>query len=187
MAGKDYSDEMLVSELTAGNRHAFELLYERYFDRLLSFALNYTGDVQKAEDCVQEAFIRLMKHRDKFDQNRRFSTWMFTITANICKNHIRDEQKRTVSLQPEQAASEIYKSPEETIFDYKILMNEIRIAKESFSEKEKNIFTLRFDHDMSLKDIAVLLQMPEGSVRSCLFYMLKKLSKQLKPYRDGTV
>ncbi len=187
MARKDYTDEMLVSEMTNGNRHAFELLYERYFERLLNFSVNYTGDVQKAEDCVQEAFIRLMKHREKFDQNKRFSTWMFTITANICKNRIRDENKRNVNLQPAQAASEAYKYDGETNFDYKILMKEIRLARESFSEKENNIFTLKFDHDMSLKDIAGLLQMPEGSVRSCLFYMLKKLSKQLKPYRDGTI
>ncbi|HEU0053670.1 MAG TPA: sigma-70 family RNA polymerase sigma factor, partial [Longimicrobium sp.] len=80
---KQMDDSQVVAAHLAGDRKAFGELVERYQNRLLNFVYRTTGDRERAEDLVQEAFLRVYRHLDRFDQSRKFSTWIYTIASNL--------------------------------------------------------------------------------------------------------
>lgn len=176
------SDEKLMEAVSAGNRAAFEILYDRYFDKLVWFANGFTGNTQKAEDLVQEVFIRIMETPERFDASRRFSTWVYTLTGNLAKNLLRDEVNRKRIL--DEKGSLIFESSTEMQheMDSHHLQNQIRKAHSALNEKEKMLYTLRFEQELSIKEIAGINQMPEGSVKSGLYYLLRKMVPFLKEF-----
>ena len=77
----DPTDAALVRSILSGDRERFELLVERYQTRLLNFIYRTIGDREKAEDLVQEVFIRVYRHLHRFDRSKKFSTWAYTIAS----------------------------------------------------------------------------------------------------------
>lgn len=176
---KTCTDEKLMQSAANGDRKAFESLYDRYFDKLTWFAKQYVYDVQVAEDVVQEVFIKIIEQPELFDNNRKFSTWAYTVTANRCKNMLRDTQNRkdllSNQVQPEQTTMQHQ-------MDYKQLREKIKTVLEGLSEKEKALFVLRFEHELPIKEIAEITASPEGTIKSGLHYLLKKMSVHLKAF-----
>lgn len=174
------SDAQLMADICKGDRNAFELLYDRYFNKLVWFAQGFLKDVQLAEDVVQEVFIRIMERPELFDQSRTFSTWAYTLTGNECKNRLRNAQNRSRIM--EENHHVLYPQSAEMDFDPDLgyVQAQIRKAFEGLNDKEKNIYVLRFEQERSIKEIAELVQIPEGSVKSGIYYLLKKMGTQLK-------
>src|SRR5688572_33179518 len=75
------SDEQLVTAHLDGRPGAFQQLYDRYRDRLIHFITRNTGDADRAQDLVQEAFIRVTRHLHRFATSKKFSTWIYTIAS----------------------------------------------------------------------------------------------------------
>jgi RNA polymerase sigma-70 factor (ECF subfamily) len=163
-----------------GERRAFELLYDRYFDKLVWYARRFVEE-QKAEDIVQDIFIKIIETPEQFDGSRKFSTWVYTVTGNRCKNVLRDEENRNRILMENGSPDEIEPVINQTI-DYKLLKQRIYSLFEELNEKEKNIYVLRFEHEMSIKEIAQIINIPEGSVKSGIYYLLKKVAPYLKEF-----
>ena len=92
------SDEELVIAHLQGRNGAFENLYERYHDRLIRFVARKTGDSDRAQDLVQEAFIRITRHLHRFDTTKKFSTWVFTIASNLSINELRNRSRSPLIL-----------------------------------------------------------------------------------------
>ena len=79
------SDEDLMQMLCGGNRMAFEIIYSRYFEKLVYFCKRLLyEDEQLAEDLVQEVFIKIIDKPERFDDGKIFSTWIYTIAKNLC-------------------------------------------------------------------------------------------------------
>jgi RNA polymerase sigma-70 factor (ECF subfamily) len=173
------TDEILMQELCTGQASALEILYERYFDKLVWFASGFTKDKTQAEDVVQEVFMKIIEQPQMFNASQKFSTWVFTLTANRCKNVLRDTSRQQELVQKQAAPqhAEIH-----SMHDLNLLKSEIRQGLEQLNDKEKAIFNLRFHQNLPLKDIAQIIQIPEGSVKSGLFHVLKKLSKKLSVF-----
>src|SRR5687768_17290513 len=91
-------DSELVAAHLEGHPGAFSQLYDRYHDRLVHFIGRKTGDRDRAEDLVQEAFIRVTRHLHRFDQNKKFSTWIYTICSNLAKNELRNRSRSPLVL-----------------------------------------------------------------------------------------
>jgi RNA polymerase sigma-70 factor (ECF subfamily) len=173
------SDEMLMQELIAGRKLALEILYDRYFDKLVYFACGFIKNQQQAEDIVQEVFIKLIEQPQQFNPSMRFSTWVFTLTANRCKNNLRDTQNRNQLIE-NHVKQEAFELNSE--HDLSSLNQSLNQGIEQLSLKEKTIYKLRFEEEMSLKEIAETIDIPIGSVKSGLFHLLKKLAIQLSAY-----
>src|SRR5512141_2003866 len=86
-------DNALVTSYLGGASRAFDLLVERYQTRLLNFVYRTVGDRERAEDLVQEAFIRVYRHLARFDRSKKFSTWVYTIASNLAKNELRNRAR----------------------------------------------------------------------------------------------
>lgn len=175
-------DEELMVLVLKGERKAFEILYDRYFAKLVWFARSFMDEVQRSEDLVQDVFIKLIERPDQFDLKKKFSTWIYVVTANRCKQALRDEKNRLRILEENVMPFKGQTADAGAGFDLKLLKGKIQAIYSSFSEKEKSIYTLRFEQDLAIKEIAQILDIPEGSVKSGIYYLLKKLAYQLKDF-----
>src|SRR5688572_32794373 len=82
-------DSSLVAAFLDGEKRAFNELVSRYHVRLLNFIYRTIGDRERAEDLVQETFVRVYRHLHRFDQTKKFSTWAYTIAGHLAKNELR--------------------------------------------------------------------------------------------------
>ena len=95
---KTLDDGVLVSEYLVGQTRAFDALVDRYQGRLLNFIYRTVGDRERAEDLVQEVFIRVHRHLARFDRSKKFSTWIYTIASNLAKNELRNRSRNPIVL-----------------------------------------------------------------------------------------
>ena len=95
---REMDDAEIVASFLGGEERAFQELVERYQTRLLNFIYRTIGDREKAEDLVQEVFIRVYRHLQRFDQSKKFSTWAYTIASNLAKNELRNRSRNPLVL-----------------------------------------------------------------------------------------
>lgn len=86
-------DSELVTAYLNDSERAFDVLVERYQTRLLNFIYRTVGDRERAEDLVQEVFVRVYRHLGRFDRSKKFSTWIYTIASNLAKNELRNRSR----------------------------------------------------------------------------------------------
>ena len=91
-------DSAVVAQFLGGEERAFQELVDRYQTRLLNFVYRTIGDREKAEDLVQEVFIRVYRHIGRFDRSKKFSTWIYTIASNLAKNELRNRSRNPLVL-----------------------------------------------------------------------------------------
>ncbi|MCG1021785.1 RNA polymerase sigma factor [Sutcliffiella horikoshii] len=170
------SDEQLLEQMANGDQAAFEAFVHRYHVAIHQYIERLLKDSKKAEDVVQETFIRLLKQL----QNKQIPTypkaWLYRVASNICKDYWRSAQYRSedtakeempVTVDQQASVIEIYERQE--------TRKEILNSLKNLSETQQQVVTLRFYQDMKLKEIAEILDLPLGTVKSNLFHALKKL------------
>jgi RNA polymerase sigma-70 factor, ECF subfamily len=95
---RELEDTALVNAYLAGETRSFDVLVERYQARLLNFVYRIVGDRERAEDLVQEVFVRVYRHLGRFDRSKKFSTWIYTIASNLAKNELRNRSRNPLVL-----------------------------------------------------------------------------------------
>jgi RNA polymerase sigma-70 factor (ECF subfamily) len=95
---QELTDHDLVKGYLAGDMRAFDAIVERYQGRLLNFVYRIVTDRERAEDLVQEVFIRVHRHLARFDRSKKFSTWIYTIASNLAKNELRNRSRNPLVL-----------------------------------------------------------------------------------------
>lgn len=179
---KHQTDEQLMSLVFArGSEQAFEELYNRYYKKLLWFSMRLVGSKEQAEDIVQDTFIKIIDKPAAFNPALKFSTWIYTIVNNACLTNMRNESQRDKLLTENYVPVHITHLKHS--IDVKLIQQKINTLYKDLSSKEQVVFVLRFEQELSIKEIAAIAQIPEGSVKSCLFYLLKKIAQQLKNYQ----
>jgi RNA polymerase sigma-70 factor (ECF subfamily) len=171
------TDEQLYQALLQGNQQSFSNLYHRYFDKLCWFAQQFMYNKQEAEDIVQEVFTKIIEQPQHFDANQKFSTWVFTLTANRCKNRLKQQATQSNLISQHTSSDQSVNASIE--LDAKLLKAQIREIFASLNEKEKKLFVLKFEQHLSTKETSEILNIPEGSVKSGLYYLLKKIKEKL--------
>lgn len=87
-------DRECIEAFLAGDRSAFDRLVARYMDRTFNLCCRYLGDPEDANDCAQEVFVKVYQSLKKFRFESSFSTWLYTITVNTCKNRLKSAEYR---------------------------------------------------------------------------------------------
>ncbi len=177
------SDERLMEFVSKGERSAFEILYDRYFKKLVWFAKGFVEDLHIAEDLVQDVFVKIIEKPELFNTDKKFSTWVYVVTANLCKQTLRNQKNRLRILE-ENKNTEI-SEPSINSLDSKALKERIHQVYKTLSDKERNLYTLRFEQELSIAETAEIMDIPEGSVKSGIYYLLKKFANHLKEYNHG--
>jgi len=175
-----YSDAQLLPLITTGNSMAFDELYFRYGQKIFSYFFRMLWkNKELAEDCTQDLFLKIIRHAEIFDQEKRFSTWLYSIAHNMCKNEYRKKEVRMnhLAINRENPASVEAADPD---------MNRFRLAVQAcsnaLSEEKKSLYILRFTENLTVPEISSILSIPEGTVKSRIFYLLKEMKEQLKEF-----
>ncbi len=178
------SDEELMSLLTKGGQSAFDELYSRYSKPLLNFFYRMlNNDREKAEDMLHDLFLKVIEKPERFDQTRTFRTWFYTLAGNMVKNEYRRrEVQNEYEIQSRNQPAEAIEYQAGNI-DRKLFYNRLQAEIEKLDPDAKTLFNLRFVEEMSVKQIAEIIENPEGTVKSRLFYITKQLAKKLTIYK----
>jgi RNA polymerase sigma-70 factor, ECF subfamily len=178
------SDEELMSLLVQGGQSAFDELYKRYSGPLLNFFFRMlNNDREKAEDMLHDLFLKIIEKPESFDGNKKFNTWFYTLASNMIKNEYRSRQIRSDHEKQTLANGyELFELNSES-FDKKLFDKRLQLEIGKLDVDAKTIFNLRFVEDMSIKQIAEIMNCPDGTVKSRLFYITKQLSKKLSVYK----
>jgi len=184
-------DTRLVKLARKGDQHAFAEIVSLYKDKLYQLAYRMTGNRQEAEDVVQETFLRVYKNLDQFDDKQKFSTWIYRIATNQCIDRLRKKRK-VYSLDAESSEHEgldgydMMPSDNRTP-ESELLLSETQIlvqkALETLPPKYKSVMILRYMQDLSLQEIAEVLDMPVTTVKTRVHrgreFMRKRLEHKL--------
>lgn len=175
------------------NSAAFEELYHRYSEIILHYFYRMLGgNEHQAQDFLHDIFLKIVEKPYLFDQRKKFKSWIFQIAYNKCKNEYRRKEIRnSVSRKNEinskyKQLSEYDSTPEKTM-DKKYLNKLIFDEVKKFKEEHSSTFIMRFQHGLSIKEIASILDCPQGTVKSRLFYVTQKLLKKLKQYDPNII
>jgi len=176
-----YSDEQLMAAVAKGKESAFRQLYRRYADRMYRYFLRMLKyKVADAEDFTQELFAKLIEKPEAFDPSRRFSTWIYTLASNMIKNEYRRRDRR-LTIEPING-QEVPDSPDCWIeeLDMPVVREYLALAVQNLDKKHRQCFLLRYESQRSIQEISEILDCPEGTVKSRIYYAVRKLSSQLK-------
>ena len=168
---KAESDERLMVRVQQGEVQAFDALFERYRPRLFGFLFRRCGDAAAAEDLFQESWLRVVRARDRFDPGRRFSTWLFQIANNLCRDRARHQavearERATVQVQIEQDGPG---APPHA------LRRALERRLAALPDRLREVLVLRYYHDLSEREIAEIAGIPRGTVKSRLHAAIRAL------------
>jgi len=175
---RSLEDGDLVTTFLAGEERAFDELVERYQGRLLSFISRTIGDRDRAEDLVQEVFIRVYRHLARFDRTKKFSTWIYTIGSNLAKNELRNRSRNPLVLfQTIKAKFEdedrplefedVHSRPDD-LFRKRHLREAVEQSVGQLPAHHREVFVLRELEGKSYEEIAEITGVNLGTVKSRL-------------------
>ena len=167
----DRAEELrLIRRAKRGDRAAIEALIEGHRGRLHHFLLRLTRCEQLAEDVAQDAFVRVLKHLDRFDERFRFSTWLFTIARRIWINHIQKFKPIPDSdVVGTRAAGDGSSRSSEDHEDRDRAAAAVSRAMESLHPRQREVVELFYGRNLPIQEIAWRLRLPLGTVKSHLF------------------
>ena len=164
------SDEDLVGRLVDGDELALRELLHRYERPLSHFIYRHTGG-RDVEDLYQETWLRVVRHAARFDRNRRFSTWLFQIAVNLCRDWHRRPPPDPARL-PDSAANDMRPAVEARVDTLRLLS--------TLPEPQREVVLLRYYQDLTEDEVAQILDCPKGTVKSRLHNALARLAAAVK-------
>jgi RNA polymerase sigma-70 factor (ECF subfamily) len=181
-------DNELILSAQRGDMMAFEQLVFRHDKQVLSIAARYVLSAEDAKDIYQEVFLRVYRGIRRFQFKSEFTTWVYRITTNVCLTHktrqkkslhvsINDEGNRDGTEDDRHATTDA--SPEDLTVASEISAR-VQDAVASLPPKQKLVFTLRHYQGYKLKEIAVMMECTEGTVKRYLFLATQQMRRQLK-------
>jgi RNA polymerase sigma-70 factor (ECF subfamily) len=187
-------DSAIVTAFLGGEERAFTELVERYQTRLLNFIYRTIGDRDRAEDLVQEVFIRVHRHLHRFDRSKKFSTWVYTIASNLAKNELRNRSRNPLVLfQTMQGANDDEDRPlqfEDTtarpddLFRRRHLRELVEETVAKLPEHHRQVFVLRELEGKSYEEIAEITSCNLGTVKSRLNRARTAFAAIIEPFID---
>ena len=185
------SDEQLVTAHLSGRRGAFQELYDRYQSRLIHFITRKTGDSDRAQDLVQEAFIRVTRHLHRFDTSKKFSTWVYTIAGNLSKNELRNRSRSPLILFQRLTSNwddnhrplqfEDYRMQPDDLYRKRFLRRLVEDTVEELPEHHRLVFRLRELEGKSYEEISQITGVNLGTVKSRLHRARNSFAQRIEP------
>ncbi|MDH3891806.1 MAG: sigma-70 family RNA polymerase sigma factor [candidate division Zixibacteria bacterium] len=172
-------DFELIRAIQNGDMVAFNGMVERYKDRLMNVIGRMLSSTEEAEDIVQETFIRVYQHRQSFNFQHCFSTWIYTIALNLARNELRKRKKfKFLDIFDMQGSeAEFAVDPELP----SRLPQVLEAAVKALPEKYRTAFLLRDVQEMSYEEVAKILGVPLGTVKSRVNRARMILREKLQP------
>ena len=176
-----YTDEQLMLRLKDGDRQAFNEIVNRYRDRMVSYACRMVGNAELAQDVAQETFVRVYKSASTFRDDGRFSPWLYKIASNVCLSERSRRAKEALNVDYDTL---------EDMHDSGVLVEDQVMATLTAQRLSRGIGKLTSSHKtvlvmhvyqgLTYVEIGEALGIPTGTVKSRLFYAIRKLRDVLE-------
>ena len=177
------SDERLMELIVRGDERAFGALYDRYQRKLITyFSRMLWNDRERAQDFLQDLFTKIARKPDSYDPSRPFSTWLYSVANNMCKNEYRREGTRKAAVPHLKAETDHVNAIHGDGVDRERFRVRLDQELDKLDPDQKATFVMRYHEDMAIKEIAAAFGISEGTVKSRLFYTLKKLAERLNEF-----
>lgn len=171
-------DAELVDRFRAGDMRAFDMLLQRYENRVFNFTLRMLGDYQNSREVTQDIFLRAFRYLGNYRGDGKFSTWLFTIASSTCKNalayyRIREKYRQHTTQDPEQTTEfdpvsvipDITNAPERKL-EQNAMSEMLTQAIKDLPETYRKVIVLKDVNDFSYEEIAEIAGVPIGTVKS---------------------
>jgi RNA polymerase sigma-70 factor (ECF subfamily) len=172
-------DYGLMEAVQRGDMVAFNSIVDRYKDRLMNVIGRMLSSTEEAEDVVQETFVRVYQHRQSFNFQHCFSTWIYTIALNLARNELR-KRKRFKFLD----INDMQGAESELAVEMKLpsrVPQALEAAIQGLPEKYRTAFMLRDLQEMPYEEVAKVLNVPLGTVKSRVNRARMMLKDELQP------
>ena len=178
------SDEDLMARVASkDDDRAFDELYHRHARRVMGFIMRQLSNSDRAADLVQDAFLRLWSSRERYIADKCFSTWLFSIAYNLLKNEYRrsgyqnEYTEHVMNSTTEEQDEDLDVRLDDRLFD-EALRKELSLL----DAESRLLFSLRFEEEMTVPQIAEVMKIPEGTVKSRQHTIIRNLKQKLKIY-----
>ena len=178
------SDRTLLERIARRDEGAFNELYHRYGRKTLNYFYRMLyQDSQLALDFNQDLWLKVVEKATQYNPAYPVQSWLYSIASNMCKNEYRKRQVRQEAAPYlEHSQPKVTEVSPESSLDHHTFQEALMQQLEYLSLEHRHAFLLRYQAHMPIKEIAQVLDCAEGTVKSRLFYSLKKLSKQLAAF-----
>jgi RNA polymerase sigma-70 factor (ECF subfamily) len=177
---KHLSDQDLMRIVQAGDYSPASEIYDRYSGRIYNFALRFLKNSEAAEDATQEVFVKMMKHAHQFNGDAKLSTWLFSITANWCRDYLRKAENKN---RESDDVLVTLPTPTEHAPDRQLEQreNELRVrrALQALTPEQREAILLSRYQGLSYAEIAQISGCSEGAVKTRVFRAMETLKKLL--------
>jgi RNA polymerase sigma-70 factor (ECF subfamily) len=188
----DRADEELMLAFREGDAEAFDELVVRHRRGLYNFVLRSVRTTSRADELLQEVFLRVVRSRDRYQRTARFTTWVYTIARNLCVDESRRQRFRHTaplesgrrgpggdvgpSVLDTTAARDV---PTDQGADAPRIRERVQLAVDALPDDQREVFLLRQFAGLSFKEIGETVGAPENTVKSRMRYALEKLRQDL--------
>lgn len=173
------SDLDLMRRVQKDDMVAFNVLVNRYKNRLFNTLIRMLDSAEAVEDILQETFIRVHQHRMSFDFRYAVSTWVYTIALNLARNELR--RRKRINFVDIADFSNRLEAPEEKIDNSSKIKQVVEKSVKKLPQKYRQAFILRDFDNLSYEEIAQILSVPLGTVKSRVNRARNMLRNMLKP------
>ncbi|HXI11369.1 MAG TPA: RNA polymerase sigma factor [Thermoanaerobaculia bacterium] len=182
---KQLTDQELMQLIQGGDFSPASEIFERYSTRIYNFAYRFLRNSEAAEDATQEVFVKMLKHAQQFHGDAKLSTWLFSITANLCRDHLRKADNK-----PKEGDDVLVTLPSGTRApdaELEAKQNEqrVQLALDSLTPEQREAILLSRYQGLSYAEIAQIAGCSEGAVKTRVFRAMETLKKVLSADTAG--
>jgi len=179
------TDEELVTAFRAGDSAAFDSLVQRWERKIQGAVYRIMGSGEEAKDLTQETFLRAYRGLSTFKSEARFSSWLYQIALNLCRDRLRQKRGRTlVSIDDLDAASSARierKGPSaHEVVEARDLARVVSAAMALLPEEQREVITLKEYQGLTFQEIANVLKVPVSTVKTRLYRGLVQMRDHLE-------
>jgi len=183
---KHLNDQELMRIVQSGDYSPASEIYDRYSGRIYNFAFRFLKNSEAAEDATQEVFVKMLKHANQFHGDAKLSTWLFSITANWCRDYLRKADNK--SKESEDVLISL-PAPSELAPDRNLERREserrVQRALQSLTAEQREAILLSRYQGLSYAEIAQIAGCSEGAVKTRVFRAMETLKKILTGDASG--
>jgi RNA polymerase sigma-70 factor, ECF subfamily len=175
------SDPEVIRRIAEGDKRALETLYARHSDRTFKFLLRLTANRPAAEDLTHDVFLEVWNSAKRFEARSSVSTWVLS----IARYKALDAKRRRRTFTEHDLPARAEPSPETTAMQASS-SGYMRECLTALSQEHREIIDLVYFHEKSVKEVSAILEIPEATVKTRMFYARKKLKEMLLALGDRT-
>ena len=185
-----YSDEELIKSFQNGDQRAYIELVNRYKDKLTNFVYQFLGDIEQAEDVVQDTMLKLYEKKHYYKEIAKFSTWIYTIARNLANTELRKRKRRKITylshMSNEERQYDLPAIQDDVDQDLQnnYINNRIQFAIKQLPDHFRTVIILRDIQDLSYDDVSKIVGVPLGTIKSRINRARLQLQAELQDLKS---